>query len=172
MTLNSISLSRLDYLFDTYVNKNGILLTPAELRDQEVYLAVPELKLSPLCIGSDINKLKIDVRAINLSFDIFSEEKYLIFIKHLPDNRNCEVHLIFKESAKTLDIIDGILYGYLTRKEIFKDNTQIICKFDQTEYSKFFGRIKKTFDNSGCLQNIFHIESSFLFYEEKKIHFL
>ena len=63
--MNSLSVSRLDFLIYEYLEK-GSILTPEQMRGKEELLGPPRLPFPPLRIGSDLNKLNLRVTHIEV----------------------------------------------------------------------------------------------------------
>ena len=95
VTMNSLNLARLDYIFHDYLKKkkkkenndNDLdklsILTPMEMRNKEVRLGAPNIDIPPLSIGTDLSALQMNNLVIDFQtcLDYFKEERYMIVIE-------------------------------------------------------------------------------------------
>lgn len=139
VTINSLSLSRYEYLLHNYfmTNKPSLsILTPKDLRQAEVFFSIPNTltHLPKFRIGEDVDVAFPSNRSFDEIRQIFAKQSYILNIRPsissegssssstsavtLQDPANTTVHLLFYQDATLQDLLQGIAHAYLVRKMI------------------------------------------------------
>lgn len=128
VTLTTLSLKRLDYIFEHAVNDacsnkwEGIIsiLTPDQMRANERFLSVNASPMPGLVIGPDVDRVISSSDEWRQLLACNEGNNYIVGVRTASDYMKSSVFLLLREHANKDDLLTGLLHSFLVRRELSK----------------------------------------------------
>ena len=110
---------------------HAVILSPRQVMESEKWLGAPGVGAVPVTVGADLDEVVTSAQELSSLLDLYSDRPFLASVRETrpstaegekegdrkgEEEREAEVHLLFKEGADKGQVLQGLVHALLLRR--------------------------------------------------------